>query len=175
MRTSRTWNKCQGFHDSPWNGQSASHGPSRCTGTSTEIRPINVDFFSLLDMFLCTKISPKTEAFKEWYIYLLIQNMRVWKNLLSSQCLNLCGDNLNEILEIHQICKGGGQPLNFSNDWLTYIGEFFVTLQGLNDASMIIPKTELFNPVELWIIWIWTQFKMLQQLEKVRISIFVEV
>ena len=56
---------------------------------------------------------------------------------------------LNEILEVHQICKSGGQPLNFFKDLLTYIGEFFVTLQGLNDASMIIPKTKLFNPVKL--------------------------
>ena len=118
VRTSRTWNKCQGFHGSPLNGRLASHGPSRCTGTSTKIKPINVDFFLCCFSILC--VSHKTETFEDSSVDLptcvqctlkIISNFdfEIWqfaKYLLPSQCLNLCGDNLNEILEVHQICKG---------------------------------------------------------------------
>ena len=90
--------------------------------------------------------------------------MTVWKYLLSSQCLNLRGDNLNEILEVHQIWKresfqsyfrrSKSTPTCFNlncyaNALLTYICKFFVPFQRLNNAGVVVSKTEFFNPVKV--------------------------
>ena len=117
--------------------------------------------FLLRNMFFCKKICPKTEAFKEWNVYLLIQNMRVWKKPSfqsvfepqwgQSQWNTGSSPNLQRQGSANKLSSGiyslismsfsSFISVSFFKDLLTYIGEFFVTLQGLNDAGMIIPKT----------------------------------
>ena len=78
VRTSRTWNKCQGFHGSPLNGRLASHGPSRCTGTSTKIKPINVDFFHCYSSE-CVSAQKLKLSKNKLYIYQFVRHVH-WGN-----------------------------------------------------------------------------------------------